>query len=76
MKKRILWKLGKKCSEYPTNNSAFSIYALRVDSYNELQILGNVVEALGRYYSRNPSGERDACLNMGDCWTSGSKRSL
>lgn len=27
VKKRILWKLGKKC-RYPTNNSAFSTYAL------------------------------------------------
>lgn len=35
MKKRELWKLGKGCSKYPANNSAFSIYVLNgVDSYN------------------------------------------
>lgn len=37
MKKRELWELEKRCSKYPADNSAFSIYVLnRVDSYNEL----------------------------------------
>lgn len=68
VKKRILWKLGKKCSGYPTNNSAFSTYAL-----TELTAIMN-----GKFWKMQQKLQVDIILetllvrgmhvlNVGDC---------